>query len=131
MDALIAPDLIAPERYLRSMTRSDGDAPAVTEVEGLARSTRALAVQAALPVHHPAELPEILTRALEPAPDLLIFGGGDGSLTAAAARLAHRDTALGMLPLDLDGEVRGRTPVRITLLPQALRVLVPDGFVCG
>jgi hypothetical protein len=104
MDTLIAPDLIAPERYLRSMTRSDGDAPAVTEVEGLARSTRALAaairgggrtvlvvntrsrkgrrhwprlparlaaaglaVQAALPVHHPAELPEILTRALEPA----------------------------------------------------------------
>jgi diacylglycerol kinase (ATP) len=32
------------------------------------------------------------------------------------------------LALDLDGEVRGRTPVRITLLPQALRVLVPQGF---
>jgi hypothetical protein len=29
------------------------------------------------------------------------------------------------LALDLDGEVRGRTPVRMTLLPQALRVLVP------
>jgi diacylglycerol kinase family enzyme len=32
------------------------------------------------------------------------------------------------LPLDLDGEVRATTPVRITLLPQALRVLVPSGF---
>ena len=58
-----------------------------------------LPVQAALAVDDPAELPEILTRALEPAPELLIFGGGDGSLTAAAARLAHRDTALGVLPL--------------------------------
>jgi diacylglycerol kinase (ATP) len=33
------------------------------------------------------------------------------------------------LPLDLDGEVRGTTPVRITLLQQALRVLVPPTFV--
>jgi diacylglycerol kinase (ATP) len=32
------------------------------------------------------------------------------------------------LALDLDGEVRGTTPVRITLLPQALRVLVPKHF---
>jgi diacylglycerol kinase family enzyme len=33
------------------------------------------------------------------------------------------------LPLDLDGEVCGTTPVGITLLPQALRVLVPSTFV--
>ncbi len=32
------------------------------------------------------------------------------------------------LALDLDGEVRGTTPVRIVLLPQALRVLVPPTF---
>lgn len=32
-------------------------------------------------------------------------------------------------PLDLDGEVRGTTPVRITLLPEALRVLVPAAFI--
>lgn len=58
-----------------------------------------LTVHSALPVHDPSHLSEVLLRALEPAPDLLIFGGGDGSLTAAAARLAHRDTALGVLPL--------------------------------
>lgn len=58
-----------------------------------------LPVQAALPVHDPARLPEVLTRAVEASPDLLIFGGGDGSLTSAAARLAHQDTALGVLPL--------------------------------
>jgi diacylglycerol kinase (ATP) len=58
-----------------------------------------LPLQATHAIHDPAQLPDILARALEPAPDLLIFGGGDGSLTAAAARLAHRDTALGVLPL--------------------------------
>jgi diacylglycerol kinase (ATP) len=58
-----------------------------------------LPVQATFAIHDPAQLPEVLTKALEPPPDLLIFGGGDGSLTAAAARLAHRDTALGVLPL--------------------------------
>jgi diacylglycerol kinase family enzyme len=31
-------------------------------------------------------------------------------------------------PLDLDGEVRGTTPVRASLLPSALRVLVPPTF---
>ncbi len=58
-----------------------------------------LPVQAALAVHDPAQLSDVLTRALTPAPDLLIFGGGDGSLTAAAGRLAYHDTALGVLPL--------------------------------
>jgi diacylglycerol kinase (ATP) len=32
------------------------------------------------------------------------------------------------LPLDVDGEIRGRTPVRITLVPNALRVMVAPGF---
>jgi diacylglycerol kinase (ATP) len=62
-------------------------------------ATAGLPVHGAYAIHDPAQLPDILTRALQPAPDLLIFGGGDGSLTAAAARLAHRDTALGVLPL--------------------------------
>jgi diacylglycerol kinase (ATP) len=58
-----------------------------------------LPVQAALAIHDPTELADILTQALTPLPDLLVFGGGDGSLTAAAGRLAHSDTALGVLPL--------------------------------
>ena len=32
-------------------------------------------------------------------PDLLIAGGGDGTISAAARLLAHRDMALGLLPL--------------------------------
>ncbi|GAA4634702.1 diacylglycerol kinase family lipid kinase [Actinoallomurus vinaceus] len=33
------------------------------------------------------------------------------------------------LPLDIDGEVRGRTPVRIHIRPNALRVMVPQDFI--
>jgi YegS/Rv2252/BmrU family lipid kinase len=32
------------------------------------------------------------------------------------------------LPLDVDGEIRAHTPTRITLAPQALRVMVAPGF---
>jgi diacylglycerol kinase family enzyme len=32
------------------------------------------------------------------------------------------------LPLDVDGEIRGRTPMRITLAPEALRVMVAPAF---
>jgi diacylglycerol kinase family enzyme len=32
------------------------------------------------------------------------------------------------LPLDIDGEIGGQTPARITLAPNALRVIVDPGF---
>lgn len=32
------------------------------------------------------------------------------------------------LPLDIDGEIHGETPARITLAPNALRVVVDPGF---
>ena len=32
------------------------------------------------------------------------------------------------LPLDIDGEIQGETPARITLAPNALRVIVDPGF---
>jgi diacylglycerol kinase (ATP) len=56
-------------------------------------------VQATFPVDDPTRLHHTLTEVLALDPDLLVFGGGDGSLTTAAGRLAHRDTALGVLPL--------------------------------
>jgi diacylglycerol kinase (ATP) len=33
------------------------------------------------------------------------------------------------LPLDIDGEIRGHTPARISLAPEALRVMVPRDFI--
>jgi diacylglycerol kinase (ATP) len=51
------------------------------------------------PVENPAELERVLTRSIDEAPDLLITGGGDGTISTAARMLAHRDIALGLLPL--------------------------------
>jgi diacylglycerol kinase (ATP) len=56
-------------------------------------------VMAIYAVDDPSRLHQILTDALALDPDLLVFGGGDGSLTTAAGRLANLDTALGVLPL--------------------------------
>ena len=56
-------------------------------------------VHAAFAIDDPTRLHHTLTEVLAIGPDLLVFGGGDGSLTAAAGRLAYRDTALGVLPL--------------------------------
>ena len=54
---------------------------------------------ATYPVDRPRELPEILAAAVESGPDLLVAGGGDGTISTAARCLAHRDVALGLLPL--------------------------------
>jgi YegS/Rv2252/BmrU family lipid kinase len=53
----------------------------------------------AYPVEKPARLEQTLTEALDLGPDLLIAGGGDGTISTAARLLAHRDVALGLLPL--------------------------------
>ncbi|GAA3134583.1 diacylglycerol kinase family lipid kinase [Planomonospora alba] len=51
------------------------------------------------PVEDPRHLRAILDGALEAGPDLLVVGGGDGTLSAAVKHVAHRDVALGVLPL--------------------------------
>ncbi|WP_089014240.1 diacylglycerol/lipid kinase family protein [Micromonospora inositola] len=51
------------------------------------------------PVDRPDELEQSLAAAAELGPDLLVAGGGDGTIGTAARLLAHRDIALGLLPL--------------------------------
>ncbi|MFI7437252.1 diacylglycerol/lipid kinase family protein [Micromonospora haikouensis] len=53
----------------------------------------------AYPADRPGELERSLDDALALGPDLLVAGGGDGTQSAAARLLAHRDVALGLLPL--------------------------------
>jgi diacylglycerol kinase (ATP) len=52
---------------------------------------------------HPVDRPDLLERSLAEArdlrPDLLITGGGDGTISTAARLLARRDVAMGLLPL--------------------------------
>ncbi|MGV9810145.1 diacylglycerol/lipid kinase family protein [Micromonospora chersina] len=53
----------------------------------------------AYPVDRPGELDRVLAEAAGLGPDLLVAGGGDGTIGTAARLLAHRDMALGLLPL--------------------------------
>jgi YegS/Rv2252/BmrU family lipid kinase len=50
-------------------------------------------------VMDPSRLAEIIKEALGLEPDLLVIGGGDGTLSEAVKHVAHRDVALGVLPL--------------------------------
>jgi diacylglycerol kinase family enzyme len=51
------------------------------------------------PVDDPKRLRATLDQALGLGPDLLIVGGGDGTLSSAVKHIVHRDVALGVLPL--------------------------------
>jgi diacylglycerol kinase (ATP) len=51
------------------------------------------------PVDQPGQLETGLAAALDLRPDLLVVGGGDGTLSLASRQLAYRDVALGALPL--------------------------------
>ncbi|MGK5441468.1 diacylglycerol/lipid kinase family protein [Micromonospora sp. URMC 105] len=51
------------------------------------------------PVDRPGQLEKSVAAAADLGPDVLVVGGGDGTLSTAARLLAHRDIALGLLPL--------------------------------
>ena len=51
------------------------------------------------PVHRPGGLAASLAAAVDLRPDLLVAGGGDGTLSLASRHLAYRDIALGVLPM--------------------------------
>jgi diacylglycerol kinase (ATP) len=51
------------------------------------------------PVSDPADLPDSLASAANCGADLVVVGGGDGTLSEASHQLAHRDVCLGVLPL--------------------------------
>ncbi|MEV4259790.1 diacylglycerol kinase family protein, partial [Spirillospora sp. NPDC049652] len=52
-----------------------------------------------VPVTDPTGLRPLFRRVLEDAPDLVVVGGGDGTVAEAVRHLAHQDVALGVLPL--------------------------------
>ncbi|PWR12326.1 diacylglycerol kinase [Micromonospora acroterricola] len=82
---------------------------------------------AAYPVERPAELEQSLAAAADLGPDLLIAGGGDGTISTAARLLAHRDIALGLLPLGTTNNFARTVGVPLHL-DEAVAVLV-DGKV--
>lgn len=60
---------------------------------------RGVHLLADLPVTDPLRFTATLEQALAMEPDLLVLGGGDGTMATAVDLLAHRDVALGVLPL--------------------------------
>ncbi|WIM98447.1 YegS/Rv2252/BmrU family lipid kinase [Actinoplanes oblitus] len=73
------------------------------------------------------DLEALLEDALAKGPDLLIAGGGDGTISTAGRLLAHRDVALGLLPLGTTNNF-ARTVRIATGLDAAIATLV-DGKV--
>ncbi len=63
-----------------------------------------------------------LGAAMDLQPDLLIVGGGDGTLSEAARRLAYRDMALGILPLGTTNNFARTLSIPVDL-PSAIGVL--------
>jgi YegS/Rv2252/BmrU family lipid kinase len=78
-------------------------------------------------VDRPGQLTATLTAAIARQPDLLIAGGGDGTMSEAARHLAHLDMALGVLPLGTTNNFARTLGIPLTLTA-AIAVLT-DGKV--
>ncbi|WP_245666758.1 diacylglycerol/lipid kinase family protein [Actinomadura latina] len=81
------------------------------------------------PVTDPTRLRELFTDVLTLEPDLVVVGGGDGTVAEAVGHLAHRDIALGVLPLGTTNNFARSLELPLDL-PGAIRTLAvggPDG----
>ncbi|HEY3690924.1 MAG TPA: YegS/Rv2252/BmrU family lipid kinase [Pseudonocardiaceae bacterium] len=90
-------------------------------------STAGFDLLACFGVDQPGQLAGALTAATALRPDLLIAGGGDGTISEAARHLAHRDIALGVLPLGTTNNFARTLGIPLNL-PTAITVLT-DGKV--
>jgi YegS/Rv2252/BmrU family lipid kinase len=75
------------------------------------------------PAHGGDRLLDALGAAMEDEPDLLVVGGGDGTIGCAAGLVAHSGTALGVLPLGTANDF-ARTLEIPSALPAAVDTLM-------
>lgn len=74
------------------------------------------------PVSDPTRLRELFADVLARKPDLVVVGGGDGTVAEAVGHLAHRDIALGVLPLGTTNNFARSLELPLDL-PRAARTL--------
>lgn len=68
------------------------------------------------PAHGGPELVEALAAATRAEPDLLVVGGGDGTVARAAEMVAHTSTTLGVLPLGTANDFARTLEIPTTLV---------------
>jgi diacylglycerol kinase (ATP) len=79
-------------------------------------------VGAAYPLRDPSRLPETVDGAVDAGHDLIILGGGDGTVSSVVDVLAHRGVPMGLLPLGTANDF-ARTLHIPTDLEQACRTI--------
>jgi YegS/Rv2252/BmrU family lipid kinase len=88
-----------------------------------------IAFDQVFPVTDPTRLRELFRDVLALEPDLVVVGGGDGTVAEAVGHLAHRDIALGVLPLGTTNNFARSLELPLDL-PGAVRTVAlggPDG----
>ncbi|GAB7052077.1 diacylglycerol/lipid kinase family protein [Catenuloplanes indicus] len=83
---------------------------------------------ASYPVDKPKHLERTLITARESGADLVVAGGGDGTISTAARMMAHRENALGLLPLGTTNNFARTVRVPIDL-DEAIRTLAEGKVV--
>ena len=78
-------------------------------------------------VVEPEEIEAALDKAVAAAPDILVAGGGDGTIRCAASRLLGSEIALGVLPLGTVNRLAHDLNIPIELRA-ALRALASGGY---
>ena len=74
-------------------------------------------------VRTPEDLADVIKTAVAAAPELLVVGGGDGTVSRLAGQLAYQDTVLGLLPLGTTNNFARNVGIPLDL-PSAVNALV-------
>lgn len=100
---------------------------AYAEAERILRDLGA-PVETSYPLSDPSRLAETVSGAVDDGHDMIILGGGDGTVSSVVDVLAHRQVPMGLLPLGTANDF-GRTLHVPTDLEQACRTLVEGKIV--